>query len=105
MDVWGKHAASDTTARKVKNVTKVLVKMEPSSVSILNFVTIGNLFNFAEVLRRRAAQDDMLWDVPFRTSRKNGAVRLMRLFATSSGVPVATISPPSAPASGPISTM
>src|SRR5205823_7821240 len=40
-----------------------------------------------------------------RTSRKNGAVRLTRLFATCSGVPVATISPPASPASGPISTM
>ncbi len=37
-------------------------------------------------------------------SRRNGAVRLMRFFATSSGVPTATISPPAAPASGPIST-
>jgi hypothetical protein len=41
----------------------------------------------------------------FKTSRKKGAVRLVRFFATSSGVPVATTSPPSAPASGPISTM
>src|SRR5467141_3410083 len=40
-----------------------------------------------------------------RTSRKNGAVRLIRFFATCSGVPVATISPPASPASGPISTM
>ena len=39
------------------------------------------------------------------TSRKNGAVRLTRFFATCSGVPVATISPPASPASGPISTM
>src|SRR6266550_197601 len=40
-----------------------------------------------------------------KTSRKNGAVRLVRFFATSSGVPAATISPPASPASGPISTM
>ena len=47
-------------------------------------------------------------DVPcfqshFSISLKNGAVRLFRLFATCSGVPAATILPPSAPASGPIS--
>src|SRR6266404_1642597 len=54
-----------------------------------------------------AARDDIavLRGFVFNTSRKNGAVRLMRLFAISSGVPVATISPPSAPASGPMSTM
>ena len=38
-------------------------------------------------------------------SRKNGAVRLSLLAATSSGVPQATSSPPAGPASGPISTM
>src|SRR4030095_6408306 len=46
---------------------------------------------------------DALLPVCERTSRKNGAVRLTRLFATCSGVPVATISPPASPASGPIS--
>ena len=40
----------------------------------------------------------------FKTSFKNGAVRLRLHFATSSGVPTATSSPPSSPASGPIST-
>ena len=40
-----------------------------------------------------------------KISRKNGAVRLTRFFATCSGVPAATISPPASPASGPISTM
>ena len=39
----------------------------------------------------------------FNNFRKNGAVRLTLLFATSSGDPVATISPPNSPASGPTS--
>src|SRR5215475_57809 len=38
----------------------------------------------------------------FSIFRKNGAVLLTLLFATSSGDPVATISPPNSPASGPI---
>src|SRR6266511_135943 len=41
----------------------------------------------------------------FNTFRKNGSVRLTRFFATCSGVPQATTSPPFAPASGPRSTM
>src|SRR2546423_13226155 len=54
-----------------------------------------------------AARDDtpFLRRFVFNTSRKNGAVRLTRFLAISSGVPVATTSPPSAPASGPMSTM
>ena len=39
----------------------------------------------------------------FSIFRKNGAVLLTLLFATSSGDPVATTSPPNSPASGPIS--
>ena len=39
----------------------------------------------------------------FNIFRKNGAVLLILLFATSSGEPVATTSPPNSPASGPIS--
>ena len=39
----------------------------------------------------------------FSICRKNGAVLLTLLFATSSGEPVATTSPPNSPASGPIS--
>ena len=39
----------------------------------------------------------------FSIFRKNGAVLLTVLFATSSGEPVATTSPPNSPASGPIS--
>jgi hypothetical protein len=41
--------------------------------------------------------------LPFNNFLKNGAVRLILLFATSSGDPVATISPPNSPASGPMS--
>ena len=54
-----------------------------------------------------ADQDDALFSraAVLNASRKKGAVRLMQLFATSSGVPVATIFPPSGPASGPRSTM
>ena len=38
------------------------------------------------------------------SGRRNGAVRLTGCAATSSGVPLATTSPPAAPASGPMST-
>ncbi len=55
----------------------------------------------------RSAQDDSTAFGPdvFKTFRKNGAVRLIRFFATCSGVPKATTSPPASPASGPRSTI
>ena len=55
----------------------------------------------------RFAQDDgaVVARGVFNTFRKNGAVRLTRFFATCSGVPQATTSPPASPASGPRSTM
>ena len=54
-----------------------------------------------------SAQDDkaVFGRAVFKIFRKNGAVRLTRFFATCSGVPQATTSPPASPASGPRSTI
>jgi hypothetical protein len=60
----------------------------------------GSFWSLAPYQRTAATASPYLF---FSIFRKNGAVRLTLLFATSSGEPVATTSPPNSPASGPIS--
>src|SRR5437763_1064273 len=95
-----KFSINEITAKERENVGQTV---PPRSDTVVN--AKDQRIEIVNVISEHRVRDCHRPPFGFNTFSKNGAVRLVLFFAICSGVPVATIFPPSAPASGPISTM